>query len=134
MHSETQNRLTLFIGAAALIASGALFAEGAAQGTGNPAASQPSSAERMPGPQDFSESQLEAFAEAQAEVRDIQSEYRSEAQQAQDQSEQTKIQQQANQEMVKAVKDAGLEVAEFNQIAQAARANPELAQEIRSYQ
>ena len=133
MVDKIHTRLTLLLGAAALVASGTLIAQDAhdPRGAGN---APPAAASQMPGPEDFSEDQLEAFAEAQAEVKDIQSEYRGKAQQAQGQSEQMKIQQEANQEMVKAVKDAGLEVAEFNQIAQAARANPGLAKEIRSYQ
>jgi hypothetical protein len=41
------------------------------------------------------------------------------------------IQQQSNQEMVQAVKDEGLTVSRFNQIAQAIQQNPELQQEFR---
>lgn len=77
----------------------------------------------------FDQEQIESFAAAQAEVQEIQQEFTSKMQQG-DQEQAAELQQEAQQKMTSAVENAGLEVQEYNRIAQASRDNQELTQRI----
>ncbi|MEX1080507.1 MAG: DUF4168 domain-containing protein [Halofilum sp. (in: g-proteobacteria)] len=77
----------------------------------------------------FEQEQIESFAAAQAEVQQIQQEFASQLQQA-DEEQASQLQQEAQQEMAAAVDEAGLEVQEFNSIAQASRNDEDLSERI----
>jgi len=70
------------------------------------------------------------FIKAFSEVQDIQTEYTRKLEQVNDQSRAQALQQEAQQEMISAVKEQGLSVADYNQITQIVSNNPELMAEI----
>lgn len=82
---------------------------------------------------DFDQQQIESFAVARAEIRTLQQEYGSKIQQA-DQEEAAELKQEARQKMATAVEENGLDVQEFNRIAQAARSDEDLQEQIRNAQ
>ncbi len=110
------NRKSLSAG---VFAAFVAFAPGAYSASGNAGS----------GEADFDQEQIESFATAQDEVTQIQQEYTSQIQQA-DEQQAAQLQKEAQQEMVSAVEDAGLSVKEFNRIAQAARNDQELQEQI----
>jgi hypothetical protein len=73
---------------------------------------------------------LEKFVDAQKSILDIQQQYTSKLESADDQQQSEQLRQQANKEMVVAVEEAGLNVESYNQIAMAVRSDPELQQQI----
>lgn len=102
------------------------FAPGAYSASGNAGSGNAGS-----GDADFDQEQIESFATAQEEVTQIQEEYTSQIQQA-DEQQAAQLQKEAQQEMVSAVEDAGLSVKEFNRISQAARNDQELQEQIQN--
>ncbi|TDR56037.1 uncharacterized protein DUF4168 [Halomonas ventosae] len=80
--------------------------------------------------QDFSDQQLQQFADASQEIAVISQEYTQQLQSAEDEQAQQDVRQEANDEMVKAVQDSGLEVDTFNAIGQAIQQDPELMQRV----
>lgn len=76
------------------------------------------------------EQQLEAFVVARAEVQEIQQEYTSRLQSAEDDQRAAELQSEAQEKMVTAVEDEGLSVQEFNQIAEAAQNDPEVQEKL----
>jgi Domain of unknown function (DUF4168) len=76
---------------------------------------------------ELSQSQLESFASAVLQVRDIRSKWQSRMQGAESAEKAQELQAQAAAEMVGAIKEKGLTVETYNAIATAARDNPELA-------
>lgn len=80
--------------------------------------------------QDFSDQQLQQFADASQEIAVISQEYTQQLQSAEDEQAQQDVRQKANDEMVKAVQDSGLEVDTFNAIGQAIQQDPELMQRV----
>ncbi len=123
------NTITRFTGIAVLgavaLATAPAFAQNSQQ------SQMPSAA---PKAESISESELEDFAEARADVLEVQQSYQGKMQQAQDPSAQAEMRQQANQEMAAAVEDSGLSINEFNQINRAAQSNPQIAQKIQQMQ
>lgn len=79
----------------------------------------------------FDQEQVESFAEARAEVRQLQQEYTTQLQQA-DGKQAEQLRKEAQQEMTEAVEDTSLSVKEYNRIAQAARNDQELSEQIRN--
>jgi hypothetical protein len=79
---------------------------------------------------EVTDEQVEAFAEAQARVADIGEKWTPRMQEAESSEDVQKAREQAQQEMVIAVENAGLSVQEYNQIARAAQADEELRQKI----
>ena len=79
---------------------------------------------------DVSDKKLDQFAEAYEEVRDIQQSFRGDMQQAQDSQEASKIQSEAEEQAVAAIRDAGLEPSEYNQISQAVQNDPSLQEKL----
>ncbi|MCA1779588.1 MAG: DUF4168 domain-containing protein [Xanthomonadaceae bacterium] len=77
-----------------------------------------------------SEADLERFAVARESIVSIQEDYSARLQGAGDPEEAGKLQQQANEEMIGAVDQAGLDVESFNAIAMALQGNPELQQKL----
>ncbi|WFM70528.1 DUF4168 domain-containing protein [Halomonas sp. CKK8] len=80
--------------------------------------------------QDFSDQQLQQFADASQEIAVISQEYTQQLQSAEDEQAQQDVRQEANDEMVKAVQNSGLEVDTFNAIGQAIQQDPELMQRV----
>lgn len=80
--------------------------------------------------QDFSDQQLQQFADASQEIAVISQEYTQQLQSAEDEKAQQDVRQEANDEMVKAVQNSGLEVDTFNAIGQAIQQDPELMQRV----
>lgn len=110
-----------------LLAAGPVMAQPQSNQT-NQASSAESSA------QNFSHQQLRSFADASAKIRDIQQSAIQKMQQAKDKKARMEISKQARKDMIQAVKDAGLTVKEYNEIARAARSNPQLSKKIRQLQ
>jgi len=83
--------------------------------------------------QTFSETELKQYAMAVLEVMQISQEYRPQMEAASSSDERTAIQSKAGEEMVEAVRGAGLSVETYNQIYNAAQADPNLADKIDEY-
>lgn len=80
---------------------------------------------------DISDQDLQKFAKAQSEVEEIKNEYRGEIQKhAQDADKAMEVQREAQEEMVEAVQDNGLDVRKYNQIAQLAQYDSEFRERI----
>lgn len=76
------------------------------------------------------DAKLLKFSIAMDSIDKISSQYEAEFQSAEDTEQAQAIQQRAQEEMIKAVKKAGLTVAEYSEIAQQAQQNPELRDRI----
>jgi predicted lipid-binding transport protein (Tim44 family) len=81
----------------------------------------------------ISDQDLKTFAGAAKEVQQINQTYVPAYQSAQTDEQRKAIEQEAMTKMSQAVKDKGLTVDKYNQIVQAAQADPQLAQQIDSY-
>lgn len=78
----------------------------------------------------FTRPELEKYVEALDELREINQAYRERIEQAQDREKAIELQSRAQEEMVQAVTSIGLTVAEYNQITDAMRNNPEVYERI----
>lgn len=78
----------------------------------------------------FSTEKLEQYAEAQQKVLAISDRYRERIETADSSGKAMDLQQQANQEMVRAVRSSGLSVDEFNEITTVAQDDPSLQAKI----
>ncbi|GEM_PF-341040 len=134
---------------ALFLAAGVAGAAAAQQGTpqqspqqGQPGAAQAGQPSAQQAPQgqpnpalgdasDISDAEVEKFAEAQSKVEEIKGQYQSQVKAASEDPQQAMdVQREAQQEMVKAVKDTGLDVRKYNQIAQLAQYDTDLRQRI----
>ncbi len=79
---------------------------------------------------EVSEQKINQFVDALAEISTIRQTAAVELESAADMEEAQKVQQDAQQRMVKAVESAGLSVEEYNQIASLMGSDPELAERI----
>lgn len=79
---------------------------------------------------DVSEAELQSFAEARTAITEIQQDYSQRLQSADDPEKANKLQQEANEKMIGAVEETGLDVDSFNQIAMAVQNDPELQQKL----
>jgi len=77
-------------------------------------------------PSEFSLSEIETFADAAVEVRQVQQDFDTQVQGAQDAEEIEELQQQAQQDAEQAIEGNGLSVDEYNAIVQAANQDPQL--------
>nr|WP_299243064.1 DUF4168 domain-containing protein [uncultured Halomonas sp.] len=81
--------------------------------------------------QDFSDEQLQQFADTSEEIAKISQEYTQRLQEAgDDQAKQQDIRMEANEKMVGVVEDSGLDVETFNAIGQAIQQDPELMKRV----
>lgn len=78
------------------------------------------------------DAQLEQFATALTDVRDLGNEYSEQIASAESQEEAQELQQEAQVEMVAAVEDTGMTVQEYNQIAEQMSQNPELMERVQA--
>ncbi|MBF9000226.1 MULTISPECIES: DUF4168 domain-containing protein [Vibrio] len=81
-----------------------------------------------------SDKELSLFVEAEKSVNSIRQSAISKLGQTKDQNAAQKIQQQANESMVKAVKDTGLSVQDYNKIARALQTDKDLRSRISQLQ
>jgi len=81
---------------------------------------------------DVSTAELESFSEARTAITEIQQDYSQRLQGADDPEKANSLQQEANEEMIGAVEDTGLNVEKFNEIAMAVQNDPELQQELQN--
>ncbi|MCE3027254.1 MULTISPECIES: DUF4168 domain-containing protein [Salinicola] len=116
-------RITAFL-AAAMMTTGLASAPVMAQDTADSAAKTQAPAKN------FSDEQLQHFADASQQIASISQDYTEQLQNASDEGQQQKIRQQANDEMVEAVKDNEMSVEQFNAIGQAIQQDPQLMQRV----
>lgn len=119
-------RMTALFSAALL--SAGLMAASSAMAQEDPAAqaAQP----QAQAAQNFSDEQLQQFADASQEIAVISQEYTQRLQAADDEAAQQEIRLEANDKMVEVVEDSGLEVDTFNAIGHAIQQDPELLQRV----
>ncbi|MDH4572411.1 MULTISPECIES: DUF4168 domain-containing protein [Salinicola] len=117
-------RITAFL-AAAMMTTGLASAPVMAQESAD------SGAQAQAPAQNFSDDQLQQFADASQDIAMISQDYTEQLQNASDEGEQQKIRQQANDEMVQAVQDSGMSVEQFNSIGQAIQQDPQLMQRVK---
>ncbi len=84
-------------------------------------------------PSSFNEEEIRQFADAWDNVLEVRDEYTQRMQQAEDREEASSLQDQANEEMVEAVRDSGISLETYGQIAQTASNSPELVERINQY-
>lgn len=118
-------RMTAYM-TAALISAGMMSAPAFAADAQGQAPAQATQAQAG----DFSDAQLEQFAAASQEIARISQDFAGKLQEADDETEKQSVRQEANDEMVSAVEDSGLEVATFNSIGQAVQNNPDLMKKV----
>ena len=80
----------------------------------------------------FQDQDLKKFAELQKPIQDIRNDYSKRLQSTQQPEKAAELQKEATDKMVEVVKDSGLEVQTYNQIAVAMQSNPELQAKIQS--
>ncbi len=80
--------------------------------------------------QDFSDDQLQQFADASQEIAMISQEYTERLNAAEDEAAQQEVRMEANDRMIKVVEDSGLDVDTFNAIGQAIQQDPEMLQRV----
>ena len=80
--------------------------------------------------QDFSDDQLQKFADASKEIAVISQDYTQRLQEAEGEQAQVEVRKEANEKMVQAVENSGLQVDTFNAIGQAIQQDPELMQRV----
>lgn len=83
---------------------------------------------------DLSQQKLEKYTQAQQEIMDISQQYRERLNGVQDKDKAIQLQQQARQQMAKAVKSTGLTVEEYNKITEAAQSDPKVRERLQKLQ
>lgn len=126
------SKLSITAAASSLALALAFAAPAAAQGApqGAPQGAAPPQAQAAPaiGPE-----HLEAYANAKQEVMQINEKWSQQAAEAEDPNAIPEMRQQAEAEMVEAVRAEGLEVGEFNQIFELEQRDPAMRAEIEQY-
>jgi hypothetical protein len=112
---------------AALLATGLMAATAHAQQDPAAPAEQPQA--QAPA-QDFSDDQLQKFADASQEIAVISQEYTGRLQEAEGEEEQMTVREEANDKMIEVVEESGLDVDTFNAIGQAIQQDPEMMQRV----
>ncbi|GAA3910307.1 hypothetical protein GCM10022228_21530 [Halomonas cibimaris] len=113
---------------AALLATGLMAGTAQAQQSTDTAQSQAPSAESQA--QDFSDQQLQQFADASQEIAVVSQEYTERLQSAEGEKAQQEVRAEANEKMIQIVENSGLDVDTFNAIGQAIQQNPEMMQRV----
>lgn len=120
------NRITALF-SAALLTAGMMSMTAHAQEDPAGSAEQPQA--QAPA-QDFSDDQLQQFADASQEIATISQEYTERLNSAEDEEAQQEVRMEANDRMVEVVEDSGLDVDTFNAIGQAIQQDPEMMQRV----
>lgn len=113
---------------AALLSTGLMA--GVAQAQDSSTATNQAQTQTQAQTQDFSDQQLQKFADASQEIAAISQSYTQQLQNAEGEEAQQSIREEANNEMIDAVEGSGLEVETFNTIGQAVQQNPELMEKV----
>ena len=113
---------------AALLSAGMMTATAHAQEDAAPQSAD--QAQATAPAQDFSDAQLQQFADASKEIAVLSQDYTKRLQEAEGEEAQQEVRMEANEEMVKVVEDSGLDVDTFNAIGQAIQQDPELMQRV----
>lgn len=90
-------------------------------------------APQPPAATEVDDTTLKAFAQASLAVEDVVTTWTPRIQEAEGTPEEQELRQVANQEIITAVQTNGLEIDTYNQVAQLAQANPEVATAIQRY-
>ncbi|WP_290648724.1 DUF4168 domain-containing protein [Aquisalimonas sp.] len=117
----------LFSGLLLLPVLGAQAFEEAEDGQADTYEQQP---DGMAEQQEFDDETLERFADAYVKVGEIHREYSEKLQGAEATEDAQGLQQEANDEMVQAIQDSGLEVQEYSAVAAALERDPEMREEV----
>ncbi|EWG99312.1 DUF4168 domain-containing protein [Halomonas sp. BC04] len=112
---------------AALLTAGLMAVQAHAQDTAGDPQQQPQAAAPA---QDFSDDQLQQFADASQDIAVISQEYTERLHAAEDEQTQQEVRMEANDKMVEVVEDSGLDVDTFNAIGHAIQQDPELMQRV----
>ncbi len=80
--------------------------------------------------EDFSEGELEKFAEAQSEVEEIRNEYSDEVSDVEDTEKARELQDKYAEKMVDSIEETGLDVETYNEISMAIQNDPDLKEKI----
>ncbi len=86
--------------------------------------------QQQPPPSDFSDNDLEKFAEAQSKVEDIRSEYSEALSEVEDNAEAQALQETYSHRMVQVIENNGLSVEDYNQIIMAMQGDEELREKV----
>ncbi|MDN7133094.1 DUF4168 domain-containing protein [Halomonas sp. MC140] len=114
---------------AALLATGLMTATAHAQQEQDPA-QDPMATQQAAPAQDFSDDQLQQFADASQEIAVVSQEYTQRLQEAEDEAAQQEVRTEANDRMIEVVEDSGLDVDTFNAIGQSIQQDPEMMQRV----
>ncbi|WP_423820527.1 DUF4168 domain-containing protein [Salinisphaera sp. SPP-AMP-43] len=115
------------------ISAGALIAvslAGPAFAQGNSGQQQGFSSQNSGQHADFSKSQIQSFAEAQQDLQSVVSDWQSKINNADSKKQARQYHKQMNSKIISTIKNDGLSVQQYNQIAQASSNDPKLAQRI----
>jgi len=96
-------------------------------------AQQGQEAQPMPQQQEAPEvtdEQVQAFVDAYVAVNDVREEYTARMQEAEDQEEAQALQMEANEAMSAAIEESGLSVEEYQEVAMAVSADPEVREQV----
>lgn len=110
-----------------------LLAAPMALAQGQPPQEQQQEAQPMPQEQEVpevSDEQIDAFVEAHVNVNQVREEYTQRLQEAEDQEEAQRLQQEANQAMTDAIEDSGMDIDEYEEVAMAVNADPEIRDQV----
>ncbi|MGP8289616.1 DUF4168 domain-containing protein [Vreelandella zhanjiangensis] len=121
-------RLTALF-SAALLATGLMATTANAQQAQDPA-QDPMATQQAAPAQDFSDEQLQQFADASQEIAVISQEFTQRLQEAEDEAAQQEVREEANDRMIQVVEDSGLDVDTFNAIGQSIQQDPEMMQRV----
>ncbi|MCE8023129.1 MULTISPECIES: DUF4168 domain-containing protein [Halomonadaceae] len=113
---------------AALLTAGLMTAQAHAQQ--DPAQDPAAQPQAQAPAQDFSDDQLQQFADASQEIAVISQEYTERLHAAEDEQAQQEVRMEANDRMVEVVEENGLDVDTFNAIGHAIQQDPELMQRV----
>ncbi|MCS2609695.1 DUF4168 domain-containing protein [Halomonas dongshanensis] len=113
---------------AALLSTGLMAGVANAQEAQAPA-QDPMATQQAPA-QDFSDQQLQQFADASQEIAVISQEYTERLHAADDEAAQQEVRTEANDRMIEVVENSGLDVDTFNAIGQAIQQDPEMMQRV----
>ncbi|CBV43327.1 DUF4168 domain-containing protein [Halomonas elongata] len=120
-------RFTTLLSAAVLTTG---LMAGVAQAQESTTASDQAQTQAQAQTQNFSDEQLQKFADASQEIAVISQDYTKKLQGAEGEEAQQSIREEANGKMVEAVEGSGLDVETFNSIGQAIQQDPELMKQV----
>ena len=122
----------LMLGAA--LVAGASFATGVRAQTATPEQQSPTASQQSPtASQQFSDQELQSYASAVVKVQDISMKWQDKLRASKDPAQSSEIQKKAEDEAVAAVREEGLTVEKYNQIALATETDAELRNKVLDY-